>query len=112
MIALLKFVNGKLKDSEPYQFAMAAAQRDETVAAALGSPLTAGSVTSGSFNQSNFRSSYNMAVPISGPKGKGTLRIVASKVATDADWTYDTLDVVVSSTKATIELSKKAPPPK
>ncbi len=110
-MALLKFVSGKLRDSEPYQFAMAAAQKDPTVAEALGTPLTAGTLISGSFNESTFRSDYILAVPISGPKGKGTLHIVASKSDGDENWSYHTLQVSVTATGKTIPLNKTGPPP-
>ena len=109
-MALLKFVSGKLRESEPYQFAMAAAQRDPAVTEALGSPLTAGTLVSGSFNESNLGSFYQLAVPISGPKGKGTLHVVANRSGGDERWSYQTLKVMVTGTKQTIPLNTAAPP--
>jgi hypothetical protein len=105
-MALLKFVNGQLRGSEPYQIALAAAEFDPAVIEALGSPLTTGSFISGSFNESNLRSDYQLAVPISGPKGKGTLHVVASKVAGDENWSYQKCQVVIAGTNQTIQLRK------
>lgn len=105
MWALLSFVGGKLRESEPYQYAMAAAQRDPAVSEALGSPITAGSFVTGSFNESNLGSSYQLAIPISGPKGKGTLHVAADRAGGEA-WSYRTLHVVVPATKQTIPLNK------
>lgn len=106
--ALFRFVSGKLRESEPYQFAMAAAQSDPAVTAALGSPITASSFVTGSFNETDLGSSYQLAVPISGPKGKGTLHVVASRAGGDG-WSYQTLHVLVASTKQRLPLKKPAP---
>jgi hypothetical protein len=103
-MAGMNFITGKLRESEPYRFAMSTVQQDATVAAALGSPITATKMISGNFNKFNDQSFINLAIPISGPKGSGVLQVVASK--TDGDWSYSTLQVFVADTKQVIPLRK------
>ena len=44
----------------------------------------------------------DLTIPISGPKGKGTLYVVATKSA--GEWTYSKLVVKIDSTGETIDL--------
>ena len=104
---LLNFVTGKLRQSEPYRYAMAATQGDAEVAEALGSPVAAGTIISGNFNEGNGRSDFNMVIPISGPKGAGFLQVAAQKA--DEKWSYTTLQVLVTASKQTIVLKRAGP---
>jgi Cytochrome oxidase complex assembly protein 1 len=45
----------------------------------------------------------DLSIPISGPRGKGTIYAVATKSA--GEWTYSKLVVKIESTGATIDLA-------
>ena len=107
-LALMNFVTGKLRQSEPYQIAMAAAQRDATVAEALGTPWTPSRFITGAFNESSQWSFVQLSVPITGPKAKGTLQVVASK--NGDEWSYQILKVVVLAPPQTIPLKAEPRP--
>jgi hypothetical protein len=95
-------VFGALKASEPYKVAVARAQADEKVVNALGTPISEGSFVSGKINTSGGSGEADFTIPISGPKGKGTIYVVATRSA--GTWTYSTLSVKIDSTGETIDL--------
>jgi hypothetical protein len=87
-------VFGSMRSSTPYKDAVAMAQRDPRVIAALGSPVEPGLLISGSINTRNDSGDAKLAIPLSGPKGKGTLHVEATKVR--GNWTYHQMKVVGS----------------
>lgn len=46
---------------------------------ALGSPVTEGLLVSGNTNVNGASGEANLAIPVSGPKGKGTVYVAAKK---------------------------------
>jgi len=100
LIALLVF--GTMKSSEVYQASLARAKADPAVAEALGSPLKDGMFLSGKTSVDGASGEADLAIPISGPKGKGTLYVVASKSA--GLWKYTTLVVEVQKTSERLDL--------
>ncbi len=84
-----------MKSAEPYRDSIAAIEGNAAAAEALGTPVKPGFLPSGSFNVDNGVSTVDFSIPVSGPKGKGTIRVVASKASDSAPWTYETwqLDV-------------------
>lgn len=80
-----------MRSSEPYRDALARAQRDPRVIAALGSRIEPSYFFSGSIKTENRDGSANIDIPLHGPKGKGTLHVVATK--SNGHWTYDTMSV-------------------
>jgi hypothetical protein len=95
-------VFGALKSSDAYKSALAKAKADPRVVNALGSPITDGYFVGGSTNVSGTSGHADMNVPISGPKGKGTIYFVASKFA--GKWTFSKLMVEVADTGQRIDL--------
>ncbi len=81
--------------SEPYQQSIAAVESNAAAVEALGEPIKPGFFSSGSISTENGVGKADFTIPVSGPKGKGTLRVVASKSSSSAPWTYETwqLDV-------------------
>jgi hypothetical protein len=73
------------------------------VVAALGSPIDEGWYLSGTTNVNGASGDADLSIPISGPKGKGTIYAVATKSA--GEWTYSKLMVKIESTGATIDLA-------
>src|SRR4051794_33678843 len=79
IIAIFFGVTGIIKSSEPYKHALALAQSNPAVVAALGTPITAGKFSGGTYNVSNGSGSANFVIPISGPKGSGAIYVVATR---------------------------------
>ena len=84
-------VFGLIKSSTPYQQALAKAQKDPVVISRLGTPINGGLLVSGSVNLSGGTGQANLAIPLQGSKGSGTLYVEARQSA--GTWTYSTLTV-------------------
>lgn len=93
IFGILALVFGALKSSGPYQQAMARAQADPAVGAALGTPIQAGWLVQGNFSSNGPDGEANLAIPLDGAKADGTLFVVAKKHA--GEWRYETLAVNV-----------------
>ncbi|MDQ6623267.1 MAG: cytochrome c oxidase assembly factor 1 family protein [Verrucomicrobiota bacterium] len=100
--ALVVFVFGALKSSDVYKTAVARAESDAAVTSALGSPIKEGWFMSGKTNVTGSTGEADIAIPISGPKGAGTIYAVATKSA--GRWTYTTLEVEVKGSGPRIDL--------
>jgi cytochrome oxidase complex assembly protein 1 len=106
VFVIIGIVFGAMKSSDAYKTALAKAKTDTRVVNALGSPITDGYFVSGKTNVSGTSGNADMTVPISGPKGKGTIYFVASKFA--GQWTFSKLMVEIGSTGERIDLTEKA----
>jgi hypothetical protein len=104
-IAIIVF--GAMKSSDAYKTALAKAKADPRVVNALGSPITDGFFVSGNTNVNGSSGDADLTVPISGPKGKGTVCFVAAKSA--GKWTFSQLIVEVGETGERIDLTEKSP---
>lgn len=93
IFGILALVFGAMKSSGPYQHAMARAQADPAVTAALGTPIQAGWLVQGNFSSNGPDGEANLSIPLDGPKADGTLFVVAKKHA--GEWRYETLAVNV-----------------
>ena len=102
VFVIVSIVFGAMKSSDAYKTALAKAKADPRVVSALGSPITDGFFVSGKTNVSGTSGHADMTVPISGPKGKGTIYFVASKFA--GKWTFSKLMVEVADTGQRIDL--------
>jgi hypothetical protein len=101
-ILIVSIVFGAMKSSDAYKSALAKAKADPRVVSALGSHITDGFFVGGQTNVSGSSGHSDMNVPISGPKGKGTIYFVASKFA--GKWTFEKLMVEVAGTGQRIDL--------
>jgi hypothetical protein len=104
---IVSIVCGAMKSSDAYKTALAKAKADPRVVNALGSPIKDGFFVSGKANVSGSSGHADLTVPISGPKGKGTIYFVASKFA--GEWTFSKLIVEVGETGERIDLTEKGP---
>lgn len=93
-----------LKSSEAYSGAIAIAQSDSTVIAALGEPVQEGFFLTGNISTSGPSGRANLSAPLSGPKGEGTLHIRATKQ--DGQWKFDRLVLEVEDTDKFLELNR------
>ena len=94
---------GAMKQTDVYQTALARAKADQRVTNALGTPIEEGWLLSGNTEVSGSSGKADLTIPISGPKGKGTIYAVATKSA--GEWTYSKLVVKIDSTGETIDIS-------
>jgi hypothetical protein len=99
---LVLVVFSALKQSDAYKIAVARAKADSRVMAALGTPIEEGWYLSGKTNVNGSSGDADISIPISGPKGKGTIHAVATKSA--GEWTYSKLQVKIDRTGETIDL--------
>jgi len=99
---LVLVIFGALKQTDVYKTAVARAKSDQRVVAALGTPIEEGWYLSGNTNVSGGSGTADLSIPISGPKGKGTIYAVATK--SGGEWSYTKLTVKIASTGETIDL--------
>lgn len=102
IIAIVGFVGvtfwgvGKaFKSSEPFTQSIASAEGNPAVVEAIGTPITPGFMPQGSFNFNNGAGEVDFSIPVSGPKGKGTIRVVGTKAAGAPVWEYTTWQLEV-----------------
>jgi len=99
---ILFLVENSFQHSEFYTQALARARANPQVAEKIGQPLQAGWLASGKLNTSGSSGDADISIPVSGPKGKGTLYVVAKKSA--GVWTLVTLQVEVAGEAERINL--------
>ena len=99
-IALIVF--SAMKSNDVYKDALARAQAHPSVLEALGSPIKEGFLVSGNTNVNGPSGEANLSIPISGPKGKGTIYVAANKSL--GRWNYSGLIVEIAKTHQRIDL--------
>ena len=106
--SIVVIVFSAMKSTDVYKEALARAKADPAVIEALGSPIKDGFLVSGNSNVNGASGESNLAIPISGPKGKGTIYVSATKSL--GRWIYSGLVVEVSGTHDRIDLLQTAAP--
>lgn len=91
-----------MKSTDVYKTALSRAQAEPAVIEALGTPIKDGFLFTGSTHVNGASGDADMGIPISGPKGKGTIYVVATKSA--GRWSYTTLEVEIAATKQRVPL--------
>jgi len=71
--AIVGGVFGMIKSSEPYKHALAQAQSNPQVVAAVGTPIKASFFAGGNINLNNDAGNADLVIPVTGPKGAGTI---------------------------------------
>ena len=104
---IFSVVLGSLKSSDVYKEAVAKAQTNSQVTAALGTPIKPGFWVSGNISVNNSSGNADLSIPISGPQGKGTIYVTATKSA--GKWNYATMVCEISSSGARINLLSESP---
>ena len=74
VLGILAIVFGAMRSSTPYQEAMQTINANSAAVEALGEPIEAGWLMSGSIETSGSSGTASFSIPVSGPKGSGTLR--------------------------------------
>jgi cytochrome oxidase complex assembly protein 1 len=106
--SILVIVFSAMKSTDVYREALARAKADPAVIKALGSPIKDGFLLSGNTNVNGASGESNLAIPISGPRGKGTIYVSANKSL--GQWNYSGLVVEVGQTHERIDLLHKPAP--
>jgi len=91
-----------VKSTDVYKDALARAKAHPAVIDALGSPITEGFLVSGNTNVNGASGEANLSIPISGPKGKGTIYAAATKSL--GRWNYSGLVMEIAETHQRIDL--------
>ena len=86
-------VSSAIEDSQPYEYALEKINTDQDLINALGSPIVKDGFISSSWSYDNGEKSANMAIPISGPKGEGTLYVEAT--GEGDEWVYNVIRVEI-----------------
>jgi len=106
--SILVIVFSAMKSTDVYKEALARARSDPAVIEALGSPIKEGFLMSGNTNVNGASGESNLAIPISGPRGKGTIYVSANKSL--GQWNYSGLVVEIAKTHERIDLLQKSAP--
>jgi hypothetical protein len=102
-LGIFALIMSWMRSSDVALEAVARAQADPAVAQKLGGRIEEGWLTSGSINVGTGGSGdANLAVPISGPKGSGTVYVTARRIA--GVWSYSQMIAGIESTGEKIDL--------
>jgi hypothetical protein len=92
-----------IKNTDAYKSAITATTSPE-VQAELGTPITPGIFPMGSVNMNNGQGTADLSIPITGPKGAGTIHYKAT--SNGGSWKVSEFNVVISSDGKVIDLKK------
>ena len=106
--SIVLIVFSAMKSTDVYKEALARTKANPAVTEALGSPIKDGFLVSGNTNVNGASGESNLAIPISGPKGKGIIYVSATKSL--GRWIYSGLVVEVNRTHERIDLLQTAAP--
>lgn len=85
----ISFLFGMMKSSGAYQDALAIAVDHPRVIQAIGEPVEEGFFVTGNISTSGTSGSADIRIPLSGPRGKAGLYVIANKRA--GEWQINTL---------------------
>src|SRR5580658_396624 len=108
VIGIVTLFLGAIRGSDVAKEAFARAQSNAQVAQRLGAPLSEGWLIGGSINVSMGSGDADLTVPISGPKGKGTVYVTGQKAA--GTWTYSLMQAAIDGSGERIDLLAHAAP--
>jgi hypothetical protein len=111
VVGIFTLIMGAMRSSDVAKEAIARAQSSPLVAQRLGTPIGEGWLVSGSINVSPGAGDADLSLPISGPKGKGTVYVRAQKTA--GTWEYIMMVATTEGSNDRIDLlaSASAPEP-
>lgn len=93
-VAILFFgIMGVIKKSDAYSDTLALVQSHPEAIAALGEPIEPGFMLMGNISIENGEGAADLTIPVSGPRGSGTMRVVADKSSGSSSWNYTTREL-------------------
>ena len=99
---IFSIVAGSIKSSWAYTEGVDLASRHPDVVADLGEPITVGWFISGSVSVSGSSGEADFSIPLRGPKGRGTLYVIAKRRA--GEWAFELAEVDVQGRTDRISL--------
>ena len=102
VVSIAVIVFSAVKSTDVYKDVLARAKVHPSVIEILGSPIKEGFLVSGNTNVNGASGEANLSIPISGPKGKGTIYVAANKSL--GRWNYSGLIVEIAKTHQRIDL--------
>lgn len=106
IVATMFFAFSMMKSSDAFKLAFAKAQASPAVVKTLGEPIKSGLIVAGNINVSGPAGAADLSIPISGPKGRGTVYLKATKSM--GEWTFEELVVKIEGTGERIDLLAEA----
>jgi hypothetical protein len=100
--SVVVIVFSAVKSTDVYKDALTRAKSHPAVIEALGSPVTEGFLVSGNTNVNGASGEANLAIPVFGSKGKGTIYVAAKKSL--GRWGYSGLVLEIANTHQRIDL--------
>jgi hypothetical protein len=100
--SVVVIVFSAIKSTDVYKDALARAKAHPAVIEALGSPIKQGFLVSGNTNVNGASGEANLSIPVSGPKGNGTIYVAATKSL--GRWNYSGLVLEIAQTHQRIDL--------
>jgi hypothetical protein len=100
--AIVLLIFGSMKQADAYKHSLAKARTDPVVAQKLGTPIKPGMWLSGNININGPSGEAKLSIPISGPKGTGTIYVEATKSA--GKWNYSLMQVAIEGEDTRIDL--------
>jgi hypothetical protein len=100
--AFVFFIFGTMKSGDPYQQALVKIRASSAAQQALGSPIQDGWFVTGSLGVSGGSGNADMSIPVSGPKGSGTVHMVAIRY--NGKWIINKLELTVNGSGRRINL--------
>lgn len=97
-------VTSMMENSDAYKESLAAAKHNKIVIEKLGQPIETDGMISGSIQTQNDSGNCDLQIPLKGPKGKGTLFVVAEK---RGKWKFSEMAVYIEKTEEEIDLLQK-----
>jgi hypothetical protein len=106
VVGIFALIMGAMRSSDVAREATARAQSNAVLAQRLGSPISEGWFVGGSINVSPGAGDADLSVPVSGPKGKGTVYVRAQKTA--GTWAYSLMEAAIEGSGERIDLLASA----
>jgi Cytochrome oxidase complex assembly protein 1 len=107
VVGIVALIMGTMRSSDVATEAFARARSNSLVAQRLGAPISEGWFVGGSINVSPGSGDADLSVPISGPKGKGTVYVTARKTA--GTWAYSMMLAAIEGSNEKIDLLSGPP---
>ena len=108
-VGIFYAVMSGIRSSDAYRLAVTEARRSAEVQAQLGAPIEEGFWVVGSINVQNSSGKADLAIPLKGPKGSGTLQAAAVKEG--GAWRLTALSLKLDSGEEIRLDQAEAPPP-
>lgn len=100
---LVFFVFGTIRNTEPYQASLRAAQASPALREALGEPIRSDWWLGGKVSWDNGAGRADMHIPVKGPKGGASIHTIGTKQPA-APWRFEKMEATIEGSGAVIDL--------